>query len=49
MKTIIGLFKKKFHKHNWVYYNYTPYTNKHIPHGAEYRKCETCGIEQAEW
>jgi len=45
----MGLIKKIFHNHNWIYYDYIPYTNKTTPHGAGYRKCENCNVKQTNW
>ena len=41
--------RRLFHKHEWVYYGYTPYTSKNVPHGARLRVCAKCGERQTSW
>jgi hypothetical protein len=39
----------EYHKHDWVYYDYVPYTGNGIPNGAGYRVCKKCNEKQTSW
>ena len=38
-----------FHQHVWSYYDYIPYVDKNTPHGASYRRCDTCNKKENTW